>query len=128
SRGWPGRVAGWRADPRWRPASRRGAGPRSLPPAVDPLLEMGCLVADRRLVAVAGQHDRGRGQLREQALLDRADDRGEVAAGELRGARSTGEQRVAAEHDPRALDEEAHRTRRVARRVDRAQPQSADLD
>src|SRR5207244_8711395 len=53
-----------------------------LPAAVDPLLQMGPLVADGRVVAVAGHHDHV-GRKGEEAVLDGADDRGEVAALEL---------------------------------------------
>src|SRR2546421_10303851 len=68
-----------------------------LPAAVDPLLEMGPLVPDGGVVAVAGHHDRVLRQLGEQAVLDGADDPGGVAALELGGARSAWEQRVAGE-------------------------------
>ena len=51
----------------------------------------------------------------EQAVLDRPDDRGEVAALERGVARAAGEQRVAAEQHGRALEQEAHRPGRVAR-------------
>ncbi len=72
--------------------------PRSVPlrsasPApVDPLLEVRALGADRRVDAVAGQHDRVVGE-REQALSSiESMIVGEVAAGELGGAGTAGEQ------------------------------------
>src|SRR5947208_1254964 len=68
------------------------------PAAVDPFLQMWGLGPDRRVVAVARQDTGAGGQAREKSF-DRADDRGEVAALELRVARTAGEQRVAAEQD-----------------------------
>ena len=53
---------------------------------------------------------------------------GKSPPGNLVAPGPAGEQRVAAEQDGRPLDEEAHRPRRVAGRVDGAQPQAADLD
>src|SRR3954453_11284131 len=77
----------------------------SSPATVGPFLQMRALFADRGLVAVAREDDRLRCDLREQAVVDRADDRGEVAAGERRVPGAAGEQGVAAEQDRRALDE-----------------------
>src|SRR5204862_3186466 len=110
--GVAGRSAVWtgvRSTGRW---SYR----RALPASIDPLLQMGTLGPDGRVVAVAGHDDRVVRDLREQALVDGADDAVEVAARELGGARPAREQRVAAEQHGRSLDAEADRSRRVARR------------
>ena len=69
---------------------------RGSPAPVDPLLEVGPLVADGRVVPVAGQ-DEGVRRQGEEALLDGADDGGEVAAGELGGPGAAREERVARE-------------------------------
>src|SRR4051794_20206242 len=116
-----------------RPVDRRPsmAAKRSnsvpLPAPVDPLLEMRGLVADLGVVAVARQHEGVSRQAGEEAL-HRSDDGGEVAALELGVARTAREQRVAREEDGRALQLEAHRPGCVARGVDGAQAQTADLD
>src|SRR5436309_3338166 len=98
-----------------------------LPAAVDPLLEVRLLVADRGVVAVTGHDDRVRRQ-GEQAVFDGTDDRGEVATLELGGAGTARKQGVAGEDDRRALDLEAHRAGRVARRVDGVQTQTPHFD
>src|SRR4051812_13857976 len=94
-----GRSAVWigvSSSGRW---SYFSAGPGTLcsPAPVDPLLEVWPLGADRRVVAVTRQHERVGRELGEQALVERCDDGGEVAALEARVARASGEQRVAAE-------------------------------
>src|SRR5207253_428197 len=99
-----------------------------LPAAIDPLLEMGLLVADRGVVAVAGHDDGVGGEPGEEPVFDGADDGGEVAALELGCAGPAREQGVARQEDGGALDLEAHRARRVPRRVDGLEPQIAHLD
>ncbi len=99
----------------------------ALPAAVDPLLKMRALRADRGVVTVAGQHD-GVGGKREQAGVDRLDDRSEVASLVLGGTGSAGEQRVAAEQERLVDDLEADRTRRVAGSGDRVELGPSDLD
>src|SRR4051794_25776911 len=64
---------------RWSYFSAGPGIPRS-PAPVDPLLQLRPFGADRRLVAVTGEHDRLRVELREEAVVDRADDRREVTA------------------------------------------------
>ena len=68
------------------------------------------------------------GERSEDPPLDRLDDRSGSCRGRWRVARAAGEERVAGEEHRGALDEEAHRTRRVTRGVDRAQTQPADLE
>src|SRR4051812_40243841 len=92
-----GRSAVWMgvsSSGRW---SYLSAGPVTSPAPVGPLLEVRSLVADRRVVAVARQHDRVGRDLGEEPFVEGLDDRGEVAALEGRVARSAREQRVAAE-------------------------------
>jgi hypothetical protein len=98
-----------------------------LPAALDPLVEVGTLGADRRVEAVAREHECLARQ-REEAAVDRADDRVEVAAREARVADAAGEQRVAAEQHGMTLEQETRAAPRVAGRVDRVQAKIADFD
>src|SRR5688500_6356404 len=82
-------------DRRRKRTSRPAAS--TSPATIHPLLEVQALGADRGVVAVTGHHDRRRIELREDASVDALDDLLEGAAGELGGAWSAREQRVAAE-------------------------------
>ena len=62
---------------------------RPSPPAVDPLLEVGALGADRRVEAVTGEHEHV-GREREEPPIDRLDDQVEVTLGVGGGAGATG--------------------------------------
>ncbi|MEY4228932.1 MAG: hypothetical protein RLZ84_1524, partial [Actinomycetota bacterium] len=75
---------------------------KPLPPALDPLCKVRALGADRRVKAVAGQHDRF-GREGEELRVDRVDDRGKVAALERGVAWSARKERVASEEKWRAL-------------------------
>src|SRR5665213_4357516 len=99
---------------------------RYLPASGDPLIEVGLFDADGGGGTVAGPHDGLRVVGAKEPLLDRSDDGREVAALEFRRARPAGEKGVAADEDWRVHEGEADRPRRVAGRVDGAQPQVAD--
>jgi len=68
---------------------------RPLPTARDPFVEVRALGAERRLGAVAGPDRRVGAVHVEDPLVDRGDDRGEVATFEGRVPRTAGEERVA---------------------------------
>src|SRR6202035_2328391 len=82
-------------------------------PAVEPLGG----VADRALLAVAGQHPGPRRQV-EKPLDDRGELGGEVRENPRVRHRAVPGKRVTGEHDPEVLAVEADRARRVAPRVD----------
>ncbi len=76
---------------------------------------------------MTGHHD-GVGRKREQLLVDRGNDGGEISPRKLRGAGPTRKQRVTGEEHGRAFDFERHRPGSVTRIVDRVQPHLADFD
>src|SRR4051794_23653864 len=84
-------------------ASSRWFGCGALPAAVDPLLEVRAFRSDRRVEAVAGEHEHV-GRQREQPVVDGPDDLLEAGALELRVAGPAREQRVAGEHDRLAVE------------------------
>src|SRR4051812_44340113 len=93
---------------------------RSSPATVHPLLEVRSLRADRGVEAMAGEDQQVGGE-REQSSVDRLDDLREVATGALGVPGAPGEERVAAEQDGVALEQERRGAGRVARVVDGAE-------
>ena len=99
----------------------------SLPAALDPRFEVRALGADRRVVSVARQDD-GVVVEGEQLVGDRPDDRAEVGVVEMRCTGTAGEERVAGEEQRSVVKRKRDRARRVARVVDRVEPQLANFD
>src|SRR2546421_12269401 len=88
---------------------------------------MGRFARDRGVEPVTREHERVARQGEEPAV-DRLDDRVEAGVLEAGVAGPAGEERVAAEDDRMALEQEARGAGRVPGRMDRAGTEGADLD